>query len=265
MMCYPLIFLIVASFMGDAELATHLGAVLEEGPKEYLSWTLLPLYPTLKSYVRVLIDTPEFFVMFWNSVKIAGGILIGQLLIATPCAWGIAQGEFRHKKRLLILYIVLMLLPFQVRMLSEYLILKQLNLLDTLSGIILPSIFSTFPVFIMFYFFKAVPREIVEAARVDGATEWWIFIRLGVPLSKSGIISAMLLGFFESWNLIEQPLLFLDNKEKWPLSIQLANIKLEQADVAVVSSVITLILPIMLFLFFQQELEEGIATSVMKE
>ncbi|KAF1296211.1 sugar permease [Enterococcus sp. JM4C] len=262
--CYPFIFLTIGSFMGSDELRNNLGGVLDKGTN-YVTWSWLPMYPTLSSYVKVLLDTPAFFMMFWNSVKISLGVLAGQFMIATPCAWGFAQGKFKGKRGLFFIYIVLMLMPFQVLMLPEYLMLKNLNLIDTLGAVILPNIFSTFPVFIMVYFFKAVPRITLEAARIDGASEWRIFFQIGIPLGKSGIISALLLTFFENWNLIEQPMLFLEDKQKWPLSLQLPNISLEKADVAIVSSMVAMILPILLFLTFQKELEEGIAVSASKE
>lgn len=259
---YPFIFLFMGSFMGTDELKQNLGAVLKKGTVPYIQWSFIPMYPTLKSYVKLLIDTPEYFKMFWNSIKISFFILLGQLIIATPCSWGISQGKIRRKKLLFSLYIVLMLLPFQILMLPEYLVLNKMNLLDTYSSVIIPNIFSTFPVFIMSYFFKIVPKGIIEAARIDGANELWIFLKIGLPLAKSGVVSALLLSFFESWNLIEQPLLFLEDKTKWPLSIQLSNIAYDQADIAIVSSVITLILPIIVFITFQDELEKGIGRVV---
>lgn len=265
LVCYPFVFLLVGSMMGEDELKHHLSAVLGNGINEFVTWSILPTYPTVESFVKVLLDTPAFFVMFWNSVKICFGVLLGQFLISTPCAWGFAQGEFKRKNELFFLYIVLMLLPFQVLMLPEYLMLKQMNLLDTLWAVILPNVFSTFPIFIMYYFFRAIPKSIIEAAKIDGASEWRIFFQIGIPLGKSGIISALLLSFFENWNLIEQPMLFLENKEKWPMSLQLPNISLDKADIAIVSSIIAMILPVLLFISFQKELEEGIATSTSKE
>jgi multiple sugar transport system permease protein len=97
LICYPLIFLFIGSLMGSDELKNNLSAVLESGTTEFITWSVLPLYPTLQSYVKLLLDTPEFFVMFWNSVRISFGVLLGQFLIATPCAWGFAQGKFKRK------------------------------------------------------------------------------------------------------------------------------------------------------------------------
>ena len=105
-------------------------------------------------YVELLLDSPEFFVMFWNSVKLTAAILAGQLLVGTPAAWGFARYQFPGKKILFTIYIALMMMPFQVMMLSNYLVLDQMRLLDTMAGIILPAVFSTFPVFLMYRFFQ---------------------------------------------------------------------------------------------------------------
>ena len=124
------------------------------------------------------------------------------------------------------MYVTLMMMPFQVTMLSNYLVLDQMGLMDTLWAVILPGAFSTFPVFIMYRFFTGIPEAVVESARIDGAGEWKIFLHLGLPLGSGGICSAMVLGFLECWNLIEQPLTFLKNKELWPLSLYLPDIGL---------------------------------------
>ncbi len=150
---FPVLFLAVGSLMGKNELTDLLLPVLKTGSTGYASWKLFPEYPTLRSYVEVLLDSPEFFVMFWNSVKITLGALAGELLVGMPAAWGFAKFDFPGKKGLFTLYIALMMMPFQVMLLGNYLVLDDLRLLDSLLGIILPAVFSTFPVFIMYRFF----------------------------------------------------------------------------------------------------------------
>lgn len=120
----PIVFLVGGSFMGEAELTANLAPVLSGG-EGFARWDLIPLYPTLRPYVELLLDSPGFFVMFWNSVKITLGTLAGQLLVGVPAAWGFARHEFPCKNLLFTLYIVLMLMPFQVTMMPTYLVLDR--------------------------------------------------------------------------------------------------------------------------------------------
>lgn len=261
---FPVFFLAAGSLMGAGELKELLQPVLTGG-EGFASWKLFPRYPTLRSYVELLLDSPEFFVMFWNSVKLTGGILVGQLLVGVPAAWGFARFSFPGKKLFFIIYIALMMMPFQVMMLSNYLVLDRLGLLDTLTGIILPAVFSTFPVFIMYRFFEGIPEALMEAARLDGAGEFMLFIRVGLPLGSPGIISAMVLGFLEYWNLIEQPMAFLKTKSLWTLSLFLPNISLEKAGLAFAASAVVLLPAVLVFLAGQDYLEQGIISTAIKE
>lgn len=255
--CYPIVFLIVGSLMGQGEITRNLAPVLlgEEG---YAKWSLLPYEPTLQSYVEILLDTPGFFVMFWNSVKITGGILLGQILVGVPAAWGFARFRFRFHDALFFLYVVLMMMPFQVMMLSDYLVLNQMNLLDTLGSVILPGIFSTLPVFIIYHFFRDIPDSLIDSARIDGAGELRIFLLIGIPLGKADIVSAIVLQFLECWSMIEQPMTFIKTQSLWPLALFLPEISSEKVGAAFVSSVITLIPSILVFLSGYDDLERGI-------
>lgn len=262
--CYPVVFLLTGSFMNKRELEAGLEPVMQ-GTQGYLSWKLIPMYPTLRSYVEILLDSPQFFVMFWNSVRLTLGILVGQLLVGVPAAWGFARFHFPGKKMLFFIYVGLMMMPFQVTMLSNYLVLDRMKLMDTHLSILLPAVFSTFPVFIMYRFFASIPEAIIESAKLDGAGQLQIFIRIGIPLGSGGIVSAMVLGFLEYWNLVEQPLTFLKNKTLWPLSLFLPGIGLEQAGMAFAASVIALIPALFVFLCGQDYLEQGIAAAAVKE
>lgn len=256
----PVIFLAAGTFMDNQEIMDAIGPILTE-QGSYASWRLFPRYPTLKNIVGLLLDSPEFFQMFWNSVKITGGILVGQLLIGTPAAWGLARYSFRGKKWIYLLYIIMMMMPFQVTMLSEYLVLDRLQLLDSHAAIILPGIFSTFSVFIMYRFFCSIPESILEAARMDGAGELQIFFHIGIPLGTSGIISALVLSFLECWNMIEQPMTFLNTKSLWPLSLFLPRIDDSNAGISLSASLAALIPAVLVFLAGQDYLEQGIASS----
>ena len=236
---FPLAFLLGGSFMGTQEVLQKLGPVLGD-MKGFASWSLIPQYPTLRPYVELLLDSPQFFVMFWNSVRLTAGVLFGQMIVGVPAAWGFARYDFPGKGALFTLYIVLMLMPFQVTMVSNYLVLNRLSLLDTHMGIILPAVFSTFPVFIMYRFFRGIPRSLIESARLDGASEWQIFWRIGLPLGSAGVMSAMVLSFLECWSMIEQPMTFLKNRSLWPLSLYLPDIAADRAGLALAASVTAL-------------------------
>lgn len=263
-MCFPIFLLISGSFMSKGEIKEYIGPILKGG-KEYVSWSIIPMYPTLQSYVKLLLDTPEFFVMFWNTVKITFFTLLGQLIFGVPAAWGFSRYDFKYKKILFTIYIVLMLMPFQVTMLSNYIVLDKLHLMDTHWSIILPATFSTFPVFIMYTFFKNIHNAIIEAARIDGASEIQIFFRIGIPLGMPGIMASTILNFFEYWSLIEQPMTFLETKSLLPLSLYLPNITLENADISFVSSAVASIMAIIVFLAGQKYLQQGIAAAAVKE
>ena len=259
----PLLFLISGSFMDSLEIS-ELIAPVTQGTEGMAGWHLIPGYPTLQNIIELLLDSPEFYQMFWNSVKITGTILAGQLLFAMPSAWGLARYEFPGKKQIYFLYIILMMLPFQVTMLSEYLVLDKIQLLDSRWSVILPGIFSTFSVFLMYRFFAGIPEEVLEAARMDGANEWQVFCHIGVPLGYAGIISAMVLQFLECWNQIERPMAFLKTKELWPLALYLPEIDMEKAGFAMAAALLALLPALFVFLYGQDYLEQGITATVQK-
>ncbi len=263
-MVLPVLMMACNSFMGPQELKEAYGAVLGEGG-ENLSARFLPAYPTLRPYVELLLDSPDFFVMFWNSVKQVFSILIGQTAVGTMAAWAFARYEFRGRKSLFIMYMILMIMPFQVTMVSSYLVLSKLALLDTHLALILPGIFSTFPVFIMEKFFRSIPREVFEAAKVDGAGELASFLMIGIPLGSPGIVSALILNFLEYWNAMEAPMTFLKTKSKLPLSLYLPEITTDQMSASFVASVVMMIPAVLGFLWGREYLQKGIEASGLKE
>lgn len=260
----PILILLSGSMMDALELKGYLTSVFTGGDR-FISWKLLPDFPSFANYGKLLFETPQFFVLFWNSMKLVLCILAGQLIVAVPAAWGFAVYQVKGSRVLFALYVVLMLLPFQVTMLSSYLVLNRLSLLNSHLAIILPAVFSTFPVFLAYGGFRGIPPQIFEAARIDGAGELNIFIRLGLPLGKSGLLSAMVLGFLEYWNLMEQPMAFLEDKALWPLSLYLPEITWGQAGFAFCASVVTLIPAVFVFVLGQDYLEQGIIYSGLKE
>lgn len=261
--CLPVLILISGSLADGMEWRQRTSSYLRD-TQGYIIWRWIPDYPTLEHYKRLLFLSPAFFKLFWNSIGMTAGILLGQLVIAVPAAWAFAVYRFRGKKVLFSLYVILMLLPFQVTMLSKYLVLQDAGLMGTRWAVVLPAIFSTFPVFLIYRSFAGIPVELLEAARVDGAGEWKSFAQVGLPVAQGGILAAMILSFLESWNMMEEPLTFLQDKSLWPLSLYLPEIAMDQAGYACAASVITLTVSLFVFAIFHDALEQGIVTSGLK-
>lgn len=262
-MVAPVCLLVTGSLMGEAELLDNLGFSGREG---WILWPALPAYPSLTPYVRVLMDTPRFLLMFWNSCTQVVPAVLGQFLVGAPAAWAFGRYTFPGKRVVFLLYIALMLMPFQVTMVSNYLVLNRLGLMNNPLAIILPAAFSTFPVFIMVKFFAGIPQSVMDAAELDAAGPWSVFWRIGLPMGAPGVGAALMLGFLESWNAIEQPMIFLmQNKRYWPLSLYLPEIAAQDAGVSLAASVIMMIPPLLVFLFGLEYLELGICAAALKE
>ena len=261
---FPIWIAVTGTFSAQWELKKNLSPVFLDA-EGYAKWTVLPSAPTLRSLVEVLLDSPGFFVMFWNSVSISLFTLMGQLLVDVPAAWALAHFPIKGKKTVLNLYIILMLMPFQVLMFPQYLVLNNLRILDTLGAVILPAVFSTFPVFLLHRFFQAIPREILEAARLDGASELRVFLEIGIPMGTPGILSVCILTFLDSWNMIEQPMTYLKTRSLWPLSLFLPEIGIEEMGVGFGAAFLMLVPALLLFLGCQEYLEQGIAMSGGKD
>ena len=240
---WPLWFTVGGALMASDELTVALGpALLDTADGGYAVWTILPSWPTLQPLAELLLDTPQFFSVFWNTCLL----------------------RFAGRRFLLLGYIALMVLPFQVLMVPNYLIATRLGIYDTPLSVILPGVFSAFPVFIMTRSFQDVPNELLEAAKLDGATAWQIFWKIGVPLGYAGIFAALVLNFIEGWNAVEQPLLFLKSQSNWPLSMYMNDIVTDNLGIAMAASLLSLIPAMLVFLYGQTYLELGIQAGGIK-
>lgn len=254
-------FMGMGALTPEDELMATIGPALQSESREPAVWCLLPSWPTLQPLVQLLLDTPTFFAMFWNACKLAFPQVAGQLVVAAPAAWAFSKLEFPGRRVLYGAYLVLMVLPFQITMVPNYLVLDRLGLMDTPWAVILPGVFSAFPVFIIKKGFDAVPQSLLEAAALDGAGPLRCFVSVGLPLGLPAVLSAATLGFIEAWNAIEQPMLFLKDKANWPLSLYLSNITAGDLGLAMVASLMMLAPPLLLFLTGRKYLEQGIGLA----
>ncbi len=251
---FPLWFLLMGTLTGSEELAATIGPALSGSGQA--AWTLLPSYPTLEPAVKLLLDTPEYFTTYWNTCLQTFPQLAGQLVVGAPAAWALSRLKFRGRGAVRGLYLILMLLPFQVTMVPAYLTINHLGLMDTVWAVILPGAFSTFPVFVMQRGFDAVPLPLLEAAAIDGATPWQQFARIGLPVGLPGILAALTMSFLDAWNALEQPMTFLKTQSLWSLSLYLTDTTRDLA-LTMAASLFALLPAVLIFAFGQKYLEQG--------
>lgn len=213
---------------------------------------------TFSQYVTSLFKSPEYLLKFWNSVILTVPIVIFQLAVASIASYSFFRFRGRIKEIIFFLYIAIMLMPYQVMLVPNYLVADKLGILGTRLSIILPGIFSPFSVFLLTKIMRRIPVSLIEAARLDGAGEWQIFTQICMPLCKNALISVGMLVFIDYWNMVEQPIIMLDDSEKYPLSVFLSEINTGEIGIAFAVAVIYMIPTILMFLYGEDYLVEGI-------
>lgn len=215
--------------------------------------------PSLAGYYTVFLAQSQYLFRFWRSLLLSLCIAAGQVLVSVPAGYGFAKCRFPGRDTIFFLLMLLMIMPLQVTLVPNYLMLDEMNLLDTYYALALPMIFVPLGTFIMTQCFKSVPTSIIEAARLDGCTTLGILLRIMAPVNKSGIICTMLLSFLDGWNMVEQPIVFLKEFESYPISVGLASAPPGNATLQLVCCVLVVLPPLFLFSYYKNELVEGIA------
>lgn len=258
-----LVFLLILliSLLWVAPLAvtvTNSFAPVSNVEGEFIKFSLFPKEPTLKQYKQILIETPVYLNMFWNSVWITLSVVCGSILVSTLGAYGFTMLSFKGKELLFFIYLVVMLLPLQVTLMPNYMVAGFLGIKDSYLAIILPAIFNPFGVFVLRQQMKLLPRECVEAAKMDGAGHLQIFLHITLPMVRSGIAALVMLLTIEYWNLIDQAIIFIKKVERYPLSVFLARVN-ESASGLSYATAAFYILPVLALLLYGHEyLKDGI-------
>ncbi len=262
----PTILTITNSFMSASEINANYGSIFattEKGGKVFISKTVnlkfIPDMVTFSQYFTVLLKSPEYLFKFWNSIIYVVPIVAFQLAIATLTSYGFARYQGKVKNAIFFAYIIMMLMPYQVTLVPNFLVSKFLGIYGTKWAIWLPGIFSPFAVYLLTKFMRRIPTEVMEAASIDGADEWYIFTRVCMPLCKGGIASIAILVFFDYWNMVEQPLILLPDSDMHPLSVFLSKINAGEISLAFAVAVIYLVPPLLIFLYGEDYLVEGIS------
>ncbi len=261
----PIVLTITNSFMASSEISANYGTVFattDTGGKvfiaEKVNLKFIPDIVSLSQYSTVLFKSPDYLLKFWNSVILVGPIVVFQLLVASLASYGFARYRGRLREIIFFSYIILMLMPYQVTLVPNYLVSDWLGILDTRWAIWLPGIFSPFAVFLLTKFMRRIPTGVIEAAQMDGAGEFQIYRMICMPLCKGVICSAAILIFIDYWNMVEQPLILLSDEQMHPLSVFLSKINQGEIGLAFAVATIYMVPSLFVFLYGEEYLVEGI-------
>ncbi|MEV4136947.1 carbohydrate ABC transporter permease [Dactylosporangium sp. NPDC049742] len=226
---------------------------------------VLPEQPTL-DFFRQLFDELDFGRYLANTIAV---VLIGMagVILMAMAGYGFSKFRFRGREPLFFLVLVTMMIPVQVTMIPTYLILNGLRLTNTLVGIALPGLVSGFSVFLFRQFMSAIPTEMLEAARIDGAGEARIFFRIILPLSKPILAVQVVLTFIAGWNSFLWPLIIANDENLYTLSVgvSLLNRQIATNPSLQMAAATLMVVPILaVFVVFQRFIVQGFTMSGLK-
>ena len=261
----PTILTITNSFMSEAEINSNYGMIFSTTSGGYVSKTVnlkfIPDKVTFQQYLSGLIKSPEYLLKFWNSIILVVPIVIFQVGIASVAAYSFTRWRGKIRSGIFFFYVILMLMPYQVTLVPNYLVCSWLGIINTKWSIILPGVFAPFSVFLLTKFMRRIPYSLIEAAKVDGASEWEIFSKICLPQCRSALYSIAILVFVDYWNMVEQPIILLEDADAQPLSVFLSNINSGEIGLAFAMATVYMIPSLLLFLHGEEYLVEGIAAN----
>ncbi|WP_163099739.1 carbohydrate ABC transporter permease [Peribacillus alkalitolerans] len=278
MMVFPIVFTLSNSFMTEKEVS-HYYPSENEIPQDsnvhkenFVHLKLIPEQFSFEQYKGFFDKKQSFFEgeqsnmkFYGNSALMVFPIILGQLIVASLAAYVFGKLKFKGRDTLFLVYMITMLMPFQVTLVPNYLIADKLGIINSFEAIIFPGIFGAFGVFMLRQFILTIPYSYIEAAKIDGAGHFSIFIKIILPLIRPGLAALIVLLFADYWNMVEQPLIFLDDLSKFPLSLYLSRITQEARGIGFAASVLYMAPMILLFGFAKKYLIKGIQLSGAKD
>ena len=265
MFLMPTVLTITNSFMTQSEITANYGQVFQNATdgksfiKDTINLKFIPDKVSFSQYFTVLLKSPDFLYKFWNSVILVAPIVLAQLMVASVAAYGFTRWRGKVRDTIFFAYVILMLMPYQVTLVPNYLVSDFLGLLNTRWAIILPGAFAPFSVFLLTKSMRRIPVSLIESAKLDGAGEWHIFWNICLPQCRSALYSIAILVFIDYWNMVEQPLVLLKTSDMHPLSVFLSEINSGDAALAFAVASIYMVIPLLTFLYSEDYIVEGVA------
>lgn len=253
---FPFIWMVFCSFKPLNEI--------HEFPPKLISENM-----SLNNYKKVLFQgDPSFLTYLKNTVITTVLSVIGTVITSSLAGYAFAKMEFKFRDQLFMLYLVTMMVPFQVLMVPQFILFKSMGIFNTLWALILPRLFTPLGTFLMRQYFLDVPNEIIEAGKVEGLGEFCIFRKLVLPLAKPAVSTVVILNFVWRWNDYEAPLIFLTKDELYTLTVGLTNFiddaGFAQDNLIMAASTIALIPIIIVFIAGQKYFIEGLTSGSVK-
>ncbi|MEV6945034.1 carbohydrate ABC transporter permease [Streptomyces sp. NPDC051172] len=225
---------------------------------------IIPTHPTAEAY-RGVFDQIDVWLLALNSTLVTALIAVGQMITAGLAGYAFARLEFRFKKPLFGLVLATMMVPLQVTIVPVFLVLKSMGLTDTLLGLIIPAFPTAFGTFLMRQYFLGMPRDLGEAAMLDGAGPWRIFRSVYAPLAAPGLAIVGVLAFNYHWNEFFRPLILETSGQNYTLPLGLVSLQgnLGTGSISVVLAgvVLSMIPAVAVFVVGQRPLREGITSA----
>ncbi len=229
---------------------------------------MIPESPTIAAYQNIFNRFPMARVL-GNSALVASSSTLGQLLLCSMAGYAFARFRFRGREALFLLYLMTLMIPFAVTIIPLFIIIVNLGWANSYAGLIVPGMFSAFGTFLMRQFFQSIPRELEEAATIDGAGTIRTFFTIIVPLSGAPLATLGLLSFMGSWNNFLWPMLITNDRHLMTLPVALQALQgiypgQNQWNLLMAGSVVAVIPIMIVFLFAQRWFIEGVASSGLK-
>lgn len=230
--------------------------------------TLLPKISKWENFLTAF-DTLNFKILYFNTFMYAIFTTIGQVILCTMAGYSFARLDFPFKKTIFILIMSILMIPNQIYIVPQFEIIRKLGLLNTITALILPGIFSAFGTFLMRQYFSQIPIELEEGAKIDGANQFQIFFEICVPNVIPGITTLIITCLLFTWNNLMWPLIVNTIPQKQTLAVALANMSstvqyVLDWPVYMASSILAILPMIVLFAVFQKRFIESLATSGLK-
>ena len=214
---------------------------------------------TLRYYYEVFVGQSQYLLRFWKSVGLSLVIALGQVAVSSLAGFAFAKYHFPGKHILFFGLMILMILPIQVTLMPNFIVLQKFGISDTYAALALPAIILPLGTFILTQSFRSISASVVEAAKIDGCNLLTLLWKVILPMGRNALICVFLLSFLDAWNMVEQPMTYLKEFLDYPIAVALASVPPGDPTVLLTACVLVTLPPLGLFAFFNQELTEGIA------